>query len=548
MDWKILDGAGLMLNSEALNEVSKLESNSCAGELTLKQAGREQSITRRLTRMNLLVSGTALLLACAAFSTYDWVTYRANTVRARAGQALMISINSVSALEFNDTLAAQKTLSALRATPSLLFAGIYKNDGTPFVVYRRDGSEKIPPAPTLPAGQDLNYAFHSGKLALERPVELDGKFIGTVYLLSDSRDIDSRLVRYAEIVAIVFLMSLLAALTVSSISQRKISRPIVQLADLAGSVSRNKNYSVRAEPSGSNDEISKLIASFNEMLAQIQQRDTALQQAHDELEGRVRERTAELEGAQLDLRTLSTSLIQMQDDERRRIARELHDSAGQILVALKLNLAQLEPNAEHLDPRTSRLGECLALIDQLTKELRTISHLLHPPLLDELGLISAVRWYVEGFADRSKIPVALELSSDFGRLPRELETTIFRIVQECLTNIHRHSGSSTAAIRITRDSEHIELEVRDFGKGIPGARGSTGPITPGVGIQGMRERVRQLNGTLEIHSNKGGTIVLVRLPISMSSDNHRRGDSGGETTSPKPSGNKAETTTHPTLT
>lgn len=494
--------------------------------------------------MNLLVSGIALLLACAAFSAYDWVTYRENTIRARSGQALMISINSVSALEFNDVHTAENTLSALRSTRSLFYAGIYREDGTPFVVYWRDHSAQIPPVPTTPVGQTV-YSFHGGELSLARSIVLDGKPIGTIYLLSDSRDINDRLLRYAEIVTIVLLMSLLAALTVSSISQRKISQPIVELADLAGEVSRKKNYSARAQPSGSNDEISKLIASFNEMLAQIQQRDTALQQAHDELEGRVRERTAELEGAQSDLRALSNHLMQMQDDERRRIARELHDSAGQILVALKLNLAQLEPNAEQLDPKTSRLGECLLLIDQLTKELRTISHLLHPPLLDELGLISAVRWYVEGFAERSQIPVDLQLSSDVGRLSRDLETTIFRIVQECLTNIHRHSGSSTAGIRITRDSEYIEVEVRDHGKGIPGVRDSTGPIMPGVGIRGMRERVRQLKGTMKILSDTSGTVVLVRLPVANPAAS-RNGDSNGQSAGSKRSGNTAETTL-PTL-
>lgn len=516
--------------------------------MSARQASSDQSITRSLTHMNLMVSGTALLLACAAFSTYDWVTYRANTVRARAGQALMISLNSASALEFNDSLAAETTLDALRSTRSLLFAGIYRADGTPFAVYWRDGRGQAQPVPATSAGQTV-YAFHGGRLSLARSIVLDGKPIGTVYLLSDSRDINDRLIRYAEIVAIVLLLSLLAALAVSSISQRKISQPIVQLADVAGSVSRNRNFSVRAKPSGSNDEISKLITSFNEMLSQIQQRDSALQQARDELELRVRERTAELEGAQSDLRALSNRLIQMQDEERRRIARELHDSAGQILVALKLNLSQLAPNPEQLDPRTSPLGESLVLIDQLTKELRTISHLLHPPLLDELGLSSAVRWYVEGFAERSQIPVDLELSSDFGRLPRDLETTIFRIVQECLTNIHRHSGSSTAAIRITRDSEQIELEVRDHGKGIPGLRDSTGPIMPGVGIRGMRERVRQLNGTMEIHSDANGTVVLVKLPIPNSPGNRGNGDGNGHTPIRREgAGETSETTEHSTLT
>jgi len=220
--------------------------------------------------------------------------------------------------------------------------------------------------------------------------------------------------------------------------------------------------------------------------------------------------------AEESLRALTARLLQLQDDERRRIARELHDSAGQILVALDINLSLVQKN-EGLAPNAANaVRESIALVQQLSKELRTTSHLLHPPLLDESGLPSAVRWFVDGFAKRSKIPVDLEIAPDLGRLPRELETTIFRMVQECLTNIHRHSGSPTASIRIARNSNHVSVAVRDRGKGMSADnyRNSFGPITPGVGIQGMRERVRQLGGHLQIHSGSSGTTVRATLPVT----------------------------------
>ena len=168
-----------------------------------------------------------------------------------------------------------------------------------------------------------------------------------------------------------------------------------------------------------------------------------------------------------------------------------------------------------LDEGCRTLEESLGLVRELSKELRTISHLLHPPLLDESGLPSALRWYVDGFAERSKIPVKLELSSELGRLSPEVETTVFRIVQESLTNVHRHSGSRTAAIKILRIADQLVVEVRDEGKGMPvQVYGSlSGPATPGVGIQGMRERVRQIGGRLDIRSGSAGTTLCATLPV-----------------------------------
>jgi PAS domain S-box-containing protein len=224
--------------------------------------------------------------------------------------------------------------------------------------------------------------------------------------------------------------------------------------------------------------------------------------------------------AEASLRSMSGRLLQMQDEERRRIARELHDSAGQMLVALDMNLTTIQRDGTGLTPVAARAcAESLHLVQQMSKELRTISHLLHPPLLDEAGLPSAIRWFVEGFAERSKIPVALEIPENLGRLSPEFETTIFRVVQEGLTNIHRHSGSSTAAIRISQAAEEIRLEISDRGKGMPAGLqlGLAGVGRSGVGVQGMRERLRQLGGHLEIHSGRTGTTILAVLPLRNSS-------------------------------
>jgi signal transduction histidine kinase len=189
-----------------------------------------------------------------------------------------------------------------------------------------------------------------------------------------------------------------------------------------------------------------------------------------------------------------------------------------MLAALDMNLSPLLLNGNALDESSRKaVKESLGLIQELSNEVRTMSHLLHPPLLDESGLSSAIRWYTEGFAERSKIRVDLDVPDDVGRLPRELEMAVFRIVQECLTNIHRHSGSTVASIRIWRTASEIRIEVRDRGKGIsPEKRADLDlPGKAGVGIRGMRERVRQLSGNLEIKpgENAVGTVVFACFPI-----------------------------------
>jgi PAS domain S-box-containing protein len=213
---------------------------------------------------------------------------------------------------------------------------------------------------------------------------------------------------------------------------------------------------------------------------------------------------------------LSGRLLQLQDEERRRVARELHDGVGQLLAALGMNVAAIAQEKAKLSAAAARcLDENGVLVDQALTEIRTLSHLLHPPFLDEVGLASALEEYVDGFAKRSNLCVTIDLPVKMRRLPREYEMCLFRIVQECLTNIHRHSGSATAQVRLSRIPGEIHLDVADQGRGIDpetqvkffAGKGA------GVGLQGMRERVRKMGGALQIQSDGNGTSVLVVLPF-----------------------------------
>jgi signal transduction histidine kinase len=227
--------------------------------------------------------------------------------------------------------------------------------------------------------------------------------------------------------------------------------------------------------------------------------------ARDQAERTVRE-------SEDSLRSLTARLLQLQDEERRRFSRELHDSLGQYLAGVKMNLDMFS----NTQPADRLLSEAIQLLDQSIAETRTISHLLHPPLLDEAGFSSAAKWYLEGFAQRSGIEVKADLPKDVARLPKEIELGLFRVLQESLTNIHRHSGSSKAEIALKVFSDRVILEVRDYGKGIPRellenfrAKG----VTLGVGLAGMRERVRELGGQLQIQPRSPGSSISVTLPF-----------------------------------
>jgi signal transduction histidine kinase len=259
-----------------------------------------------------------------------------------------------------------------------------------------------------------------------------------------------------------------------------------------------------------------------------------LQAAHAELEQRVRERTNELtqalkrlkeemsvrERAEDQLRRLSVRLMALQDQERRRIARDLHDTTGQTLSAMKMNIAMLQEMCQERAESMELLRDLTSLTDAALQEIRTTSYLLHPPLLDEAGFASAARWFVDGFARRSGIQVSCTIPEELDRPPAHCELVLFRVLQESLTNVHRHSGASIASVVLVSDAGHLTLEVSDNGGGIPQerlARIREAADHSGVGVAGMRERVREMGGEFEIRSDSGGTTVSVRVPLIVSS-------------------------------
>ena len=218
-----------------------------------------------------------------------------------------------------------------------------------------------------------------------------------------------------------------------------------------------------------------------------------------------------------ELRVLSGRLLTIRDEERRRWARELHDSVGQLLVGITMNLSILQRQLDGAGPIDSKfLSESMHLTNEALQEIRTLSYLLHPPMLDEVGLASALRWFASGFTKRSQIEIDLEIPESLGRFPRDLEIAAFRIVQETLTNVHRHSGSSTAKINIWRSTNQLRLKVEDQGKGmiLPAfGKDDRESAILGVGISGIRERVRQLGGQMQIRSGEWGTAVEVVFPL-----------------------------------
>jgi len=250
-------------------------------------------------------------------------------------------------------------------------------------------------------------------------------------------------------------------------------------------------------------------------IARLQkQAESQLRANQAELEQKVLERTQELCVASQELRELSARILQAQDEERRRLARELHDGVGQLLAAASMEVAQVVGGAGPVSDGTGSASNLESLIKQVNQEIRTMSYLLYPPLLDEVGLRSALAEYVQGFAQRSGIEVSLDVPAHLPRLERDLELCVFRIVQECLTNIHRHSESETALIRIACDDEAIALDVSDRGKGMsPEKPPGTEFRGLGVGIRGMRERVRHFGGEITFQSDSTGTTVRVLVPI-----------------------------------
>jgi signal transduction histidine kinase len=347
---------------------------------------RNYSIRQKLTSMNMLVSGAALLLACTAFAIYELADFRTTMVNGLSIQAQIIGANSASALLFNDTESARSTLSALQASPNIISATIYTPSDNIFAAWSRDAAEDVPRFPGIAASQTQTYSFAGNELVLTRVIDFQGKRIGTVRIRSDLREVDDRLVRYTGIVAAVLAMSLFAAFVFSSIFQKATARPIAQLAETARIVSREKQYSLRAPTTRNADEIGLLIEAFNEMLGQIQERDTALQAGRDELELRVVRRTAQLEAVNRELESFTYSVAHDLRAPLRHIQgfadALIEECSGQIDAAAKGYLTRIIDSTRRMD---QLINDLLGLAQLGRQELRAQPTKLNPLVEDVVG-------------------------------------------------------------------------------------------------------------------------------------------------------------------
>jgi PAS domain S-box-containing protein len=219
--------------------------------------------------------------------------------------------------------------------------------------------------------------------------------------------------------------------------------------------------------------------------------------------------------AETELQQLSSRLLSLQDDERRRIARELHDGAAQNLFAISVNLENLQhPKVGLTSGGLEVVKECQELCEESLREVRMLSYVIHPPALDRVGLIPTLRWYIDGFVRRCGVKVQLQADEGMGRLPLEVETDLFRIVQEALSNVFRHSGSNVASVLIERRGDEVMLQIKDNGRGMPRGANLDAIDRFGIGIPSMRERLRRLSGHLEVKSATDGVVLLARVPVT----------------------------------
>jgi len=431
---------------------------------------QKHSISRKLTWMNMLVSGAALLLACAAFIAFDMITFRQTMLRNLSTQAQIIGSNSVSALLFNDPQSAENTLLALKAAPNILSAQVYVPDGRPFASYSRDRGRYNPVLPPIPSGQTETHWTEDDQIALVRLIVLDGKPIGAVYIRSDLQELHSRFQRYAIIAAIVLSACLLAALLISSIFRKAVADPIVDLSKIAKVVSQDKNYSVRATPIRSPAELAILIDAFNEMLTQIQQSERALRKAHDELEQRVQERTAELEAAKKEVEEFShTILLAKEEVERGSKFKDqfLSTMSHELRTPLNAVLGFSDLLAdERYGPLNDRQQRYVTHIHTGGKHLlKLISDIL------DLSKIEAGRMELT----REHVTVASAFAEVISGLHPLAEKKSQALLQKVEPNLHVYADAMrfkqilmnlvANAIKFTPEGGRIELVARRMGKG-----------------------------------------------------------------------------------
>jgi len=402
--------------------------------------GRSRSMANRLTMMNLLVSGVALMVACAAFFVYDQISFRRNLAHSLSAQAQIIGSNSISALTFNDPQSASNTLSALKSSPGITAAAIITADGNVFAKFTRDTREDIVDVPNIPAGKQEEYWFRNNHLILVRQIIFHGKVAGRVYIRADLRDLENRLYRYAAIALIVLLVSLVAALLVSTKYRKELSQPIAGLAEVARTVSRDRDYSIRAAPAPEHDEVSLLVGAFNDMLAQIQQRDDALQKAHDELEQRVNERTRDLVSSVKELEAFSYSVS--------------HDLRGPLEIMsgfsymLQKNYGQQldSTGRESIEGIRAAVRRMSELIDDLLKLSRVSTSAMEREVVDLSAIARSVVVELRRLQPERKVDFVVE--------PTERTLGDPRLLQIVVENLLRNSWKYT--------SQHEQAKI-EFG-------------------------------------------------------------------------------------
>jgi signal transduction histidine kinase len=410
-----------------------------------------KSISTRLTIMNMLVSGVALLLACAGLFAYDQITFRESLVRTLSAQAQIIASNSVSAILFNDPQAAANTLAALKSSQSIVSAGIFTNERRPLAQYVREPGDDLLSVPPLSPGDTEAHWFRAKDLILVRQITSEGKSIGFVYLRAGLHELDDRLKRYALISAVVLLLSLLAALLVSSAFRKSVAQPITQLAATAREISIHKDYATRVTPSTDNDEIAVLIDSFNKMLAE-------LLKAHDESEQRVADRTRELVSANRELEAFSYSVS--------------HDLRGPLDAINGLSYLLLDHFGDRLDQETRELvanirgngKRMVELIDDLLNLSRVSGTVMRKEKVDLSEIARSILQELSRTAPDRKvefiIPSKLEVYGD---------AHLIRIaIENLLRNAWKYtSHHDRATIEIGSHQKHGETLyfVRDDGAG-----------------------------------------------------------------------------------
>ena len=474
-----------------------------------------KSISKKITWMNMLVSGAALLLAGAAFFTYDQVTFRQGLVHALSAQAQIVGSNSISALLFNDPQTAVNTLSALKSSPNIEAAGIFTVDRKPFATYVRDGGAEALTIPLLSDTQKETYWFRSTHLILAEPIVFQGQPMGFVYIRSDLRELDRRLKRYAAIAFGVLLLSLLAASIVSGLFRKSVVTPIVSLAEVARSVSQDKNYSVRAVPTSEHDEVALLVEAFNEMLAQIQQRDDELQRSHSELERRVAERTRELLDANRELEAFSYSVS--------------HDLRGPVdaingfaYVLSKERSVKLDDKANDLIERIRNSGRrMMQLIDNLLNLSRVTSGAMLREPVDLTAIACAVCEELRSGAPDRKVDFMIAEGSTVEGDPRLLRVVIDNLFRNSWKYTSHHPAAKIEFGVQAKDGAPVYF-VRDNGVGFD-PRSSSRLFQPfqrlhsaeefpgnGIGLATVQRIVRRHGGDVwaESEVGKGATFYF----------------------------------------